>query len=108
MERKQLLEEEKGGSEKVQLVKTKKEQNRISQEKRMAQQGKMRLVEVEEKGMKGSYLIDPVPHYLLIQLLIHWLHHKQIWNGGCHVSSAFVSSYVLYVSKWKDPGPLLQ
>ncbi len=78
MERKKLLEEEKGGSEKVQLVKTKKEQNRISQEKRMAQQGKMRLVEVEEKGMKGLYLIDPVPHYLLIQLLIHWLHHKQI------------------------------
>ena len=78
MERKKLLEEEKGGSEKVQLVKTKKEQNRISQEKRMAQQGKMQLVEVEEKGMKGLYLIDPVPHYLLIQLLIHWLHHKQI------------------------------
>ena len=78
MERKKLLEEEKGGSEKVQSLKTKKEQNRISQEKRMAQQGKMQLVEVEEKGMKGLYLIDPVPHYLLIQLLIHWLHHKQI------------------------------
>ena len=63
MGRKKLLEEEKGGSEKVQLVKTKKEQNRISQGKRMAQQGKMRLVEVEEKGMKGLYLLDPVPHF---------------------------------------------
>ena len=52
-------------------VAAKKKSNMISQEKRMAQMGKMRVVKVDSDQMRGSFLVDPVPHYIIIQLLCH-------------------------------------
>jgi hypothetical protein len=49
----------------------KKKSNQTAQEKRMAHSGKLRIVEVDNVGMKGSLLVDPVPHYMMLQMLVH-------------------------------------
>ena len=60
-------------------VAAKKKSNMISHEKRMAQNGKMRVVKVESDKMMGSFLVDPVPHYIIIQLLCH-CYSEEFWN----------------------------
>ena len=57
----------------------KKESNRIAQEKRMAQQGRMCLVKVDKNLMDGAFLLDPVPHYMMILLLTHCF-SKEFWS----------------------------
>ena len=45
----------------------------------MAQLGRIRWVEVDEKLMQGAFLVDPVPHYMMIMLLIH-CYSEEFWS----------------------------
>jgi hypothetical protein len=45
----------------------------------MAHLGKMRLVGLDCDGMRGSFLVDPIPHYIMILLLCH-CYSEEFWN----------------------------
>jgi hypothetical protein len=62
----------------------KKEYNRVAQDKRVAHLGRMRMVPVEDVRMVGALLVDPVPNYLMIQMLTHCYSEdfKREYNSG--------------------------
>ena len=56
-----------------------KESNKIAQDKRMVHLGKIRLVKVDNNLMEGSFLVEPVPHYMMIMLLVHCF-SEEFWS----------------------------
>ena len=84
-ERKKVLKEKEGTAgvaclTNKNLLAIKKESNRIAQEIRMAQQGWMQLIKVDDNLMKCTFLLDPVPHYMMILSLTH-CYSKEFWRS---------------------------
>ena len=49
----------------------KRDGNRISYERRKAQLGNIVMVSANGQCLSGAFLLDPIPHGVMIQMLIH-------------------------------------
>ncbi len=49
----------------------KRDGNRISYQRRKAQLGKIVMVSANDSRLSGAFLLDPIPHGIMIQMLIH-------------------------------------